>query len=142
MKKRCLGVLLLLTTILGGCGAAGQNAQVGGAGMSEAVAGYENLAGKDTLAFGVGEKEKEGAEYVAPEMKGEVTISTMYEMEFLSVAAKRFMKQYPDVIITINTCEGTGGANADNDYRTWLNTKIMSGNVEDYNFHTWIQEKK
>lgn len=142
MKKRCLGVLLLLTTILGGCGAAGQNAQAGSAGIGEGVAGYENSAVKDTPAFEEGEKEKAGAEYVPPEMKGEVTISTMYEMEFLSVAAKRFMKQYPDVIITINTCEGTGGANADNDYRTWLNTKIMSGNVEDIIFTTWIPVKK
>ena len=62
-------------------------------------------------------------------MKGEITIFCLLEEEFLSNAAERFMDMYPDVKITINSYKESSGANMIADYQTYLNTKIMTGDV-------------
>lgn len=126
-------VFLVIATVLSGCG----------------KSNVENTDNQSQVKNGYGNetemKEQESAttkEYEQPEMKGEITISTMMEQEFLKTAAENFEKKYPDITITINTYQGTSGENAANDYRTLLNTKIMSGKAEDIIFSTQLPVNK
>ena len=82
------------------------------------------------------EQEKEA--YIQPEMKGEITISCFYEQEFLTMAAEKFMEAYPDVTVTINVFNETSGVSSAEDYQTYLNTKIMTGNAEDIIFNSFL----
>lgn len=93
-----------------------------------------------------GEEQKSG-KYVQTEMKGEITISTMYNMEFLTTAAENFMRKYPDVKVTVNESielsdSDVNGADKMEQYRTGLNTKIMSGKAEDIIFTQQLPIKK
>lgn len=139
MKKRFLehmfAIALVLGMILCGCG------QTSGTG---------NGAGSDKAA-GVMPDQQDGqqegskaAEYVQPEMKGEITIATVYDMEFLNIAAQNFMKEYPDVKVDIHVAVDDISTNYGGfgEYRNELNTKIMSGKAEDILFTTSIPIKK
>lgn len=76
--------------------------------------------------------------YEPPRMEGEITVSCYYEAEFLSMAAKQFMKTYPDVKISINSYQGAGGEDDVENYLTYLNTKIMTGKAEDILFTSYL----
>lgn len=91
------------------------------------------------------EKEGEGQEkevYVQPEMKGEITVSSFFEQEFLSTAAEQFMELYPDVTVTINVYDEKSGTGSVEDYQTYLNTKIMSGKADDIIFNSFLPVEK
>lgn len=133
MKKKFLALFLVVATALCGCGKSnGENAE----NQSQVESNYEN----ETEMKEQGNIGKE--EYEQPEMKGEITISTMIEQEFLKIAAEEFEKKYPDITITINTYQGASGEDAVNEYRTLLNTKIMSGKAEDIIFSTQLPVNK
>lgn len=127
-----LVALLLIAINCYGCGSPeplfseGQN-DISGEQGQPYVGTHEQ--GADT-GIGTGSGQDQGT-YVQPEMKGEITISCLYEYEFLSVAAKQFMEMYPDVKITINSYQGDSGAGSVENYLTYLNTKIMTGDAED-----------
>lgn len=136
--KRVLALLLVFAVVLGGCGqSGGKNAASGGTtgGGQSSEDGQSSKGTQDGSQVAV---------YEQPEMKGEITISTLYEMEFLEEAAKSFMKKYPDVKVDIHVAvedyleSGGGGA----EYREQLNTKIMSGKAEDIICTTTIPVKK
>lgn len=133
MKRRMLALFLAMIAVLSGCG---QN-------VDENV-DDQNL--EQSSDSNVTEERDPGnidpEKYEQPEMKGEITISTMVEQEFLKTAAENFEKKYPGITITINTYQGTSGENAADDYRTLLNTKIMSGKAEDIIFSTQLPVQK
>lgn len=134
MKRKILAFLLLFTMLgVSACGADTDKAN------STEKRKKENVSEQ-------GGKEAEDSEgtftYVQPEMKGEITIATMYEQEFLKTAAESFMTKYPDITITINNYQGSGGENAVEEWQTSLNTKIMSKTAEDIIFTTQIPMKK
>lgn len=130
--KRVLAMLLVFAAVLGGCGQEDRkNAGPGGpTGGGQSPGGIQDGG--------------QAAVYEQPEMKGEITISTLYEMEFLEAAAKSFRKKYPDVKVDIHVAvenygeSGGGGA----EYREQLNTKIMSGKAEDIICTSTIPVKK
>lgn len=153
MKKKLLVLSLAIITLLSGCGKSnGENAgnqnQMNRNHSSAADSKEQGSAESDSKEQGGVKSESkeqgsvEAEKYEQPEMKGEITISTMIEQEFLKAAAEEFEKKYPDITITINTYQGASGENMANDYRTLLNTKIMSGKAEDIIFSTQLPVKK
>ena len=137
MKKRITALICLLTLLticLAGCGSkkssAGQNSPNTGQSGAPAAASGQNPPNTDQTGS------RQPSDYVKPEMKGTITISTMYELEFLETAAENFMKQYPGVKVEIHTAmelsdNDTDGKGKIEQYRTELNTRIMSGKAED-----------
>ncbi len=142
MKKiKQFGVILAVVVfVLCGCGSGesavtleGQDVN-GQAGMS---GGQGNPAGS------AGDINGQGAfTYTQPEMKGEITVSCLYPEEFLSIAAEQFMKNYPDVKVTINSYMESAGSGTNvlpiEGYQTALNTKIMTGKAEDIIFVNYL----
>lgn len=128
MKKRRLermfAIALALSVLSGGCG-------------KRAESPYS--AGNQP-----GQTEDGTPEYEQPEMKGNITIATVYGLEYLEIAAKNFEKKYPDVTVEIHAA--SEDISTDNDgfrnYREELNTKIMSGKAEDIILTTGIPIKK
>lgn len=81
-------------------------------------------------------------EYAQPKMEGEITISTMFELEYMTAAANLFTSKYPGVKVVINAySDGTGKISSE-DYRVYLNTKIMTGKAEDLIFTGNLPVKK
>lgn len=133
MGKRCLVILLgCVMLLMSGCGILADNRNT----EKES----KDFAGTDSESQN--ESEEKNFVYEQPEMKGELTIATMYEQEFLTEAVENFREKYPNVKITVNTYQGNGGENAVEEYRTSLNTKIMSKTAEDIIFTTQIPLKK
>lgn len=86
-----------------------------------------------------GEKETGGTTKLkAPEMRGEVTISSFSENEFLNAVANNFMKKYSDVKIVINEYAKNIAHPSEKDYQTMFNTKLMSGEAEDIIFNSFL----
>lgn len=137
MKKNrsLLAVLLIVISVLYGCGN----------GAEPETTGVRNDAPVQETAWASGTEEhsetegktpdaQEAMTYVQPEMKGEITISCLNAEEFLNTAAEQFMKLYPDVKVTINSYKESFSDGTVEDYRTYLNTKIMTGKGEDILF--------
>jgi multiple sugar transport system substrate-binding protein len=122
-KGRVLLAVLSALCILGGCGTSAGNT----------VAQRESGTQVESSESG----EQEAMTYVQPEMKGEITISCLFEEEFLTAAAEQFMDKYPDVTITINVSDGTV-----ENYQTSLNTKLMGGKAEDIIFTSFLPVTK
>ena len=122
MRKRILFVMIALA-LLTGCNG---NIQV------------DNGTSKD-IAVQSNEKE-----YTPPKMEGEITISAVFEQEFMTIAAKQFMAKYPNVKVTINTFRDVSKdvGIIPSDYRNFLNTKIMTGKAEDIIFTAYLPVKK
>lgn len=140
MKTRIIAlifILTLLTACLAGCGKKSSSDGQSGtspfpADQSGSPAASSSQDSHNTDQTG----SQQPSDYVKPEMKGIITISTMYEMEFLETAAENFMKQYPGVKVEIHTAMELSDNDTDGDgkmdqYRTELNTRIMSGKAED-----------
>ena len=144
-KGKSLACLMAMAVLAGGCGNAGESS-----GGTAAEGRTVSLTGEDRSGQGAqGASEglsAGGASYEQPEMKGEITVSVMFEQEFLTTAAEEFMKKYPDVKVTLNTgienFGSTGGENDIANYRTALNTRIMSGKAEDIIFTSLIPVQK
>ena len=133
--KSLLSVLLIAASVLCGCsnGTVPQgNGGKGDAPMQEAggASGTEERSGDEENTQDV----QEAVSYVQPEMKGEITISCLFAEEFLNTAAEQFRKRYPDVKVTINSYKESNGESTMEDYRTFLNTKMMTGKAEDILF--------
>ena len=133
--KSLLSVLLIAASVLCGCG---NGAVPKDKGVQSDVPMQES-GGTSGTEESSGAEEKtpdiqETVPYVQPEMKGEITISCLFAEEFLNTAAEQFMKQYPDVKVTVNSYKESSGESAVEDYRTYLNTKIMTGKAEDILF--------
>lgn len=128
MKKRMMAAALLALAALNGCG-----------GDMRADAGLPKDA--------TGHIEKN---YAPPEPEGELFVSAMSEQEFMTVAANQFMAKYPKVKVTINAYRGMStdpGPNPPDEYKTenyrnYLNTKIMTGKAEDIIFTAHLPVKK
>lgn len=138
-KRSLLAVLLIVVSVLCGCGngampetAEGQN------GTQREETGGESGTVEGLGTAGETPDVQEAVPYVQPEMKGEITISCLYAEEFLNTAAEQFMKIYPDVKVTINSYKESSGESMVEDYRTYLNTKIMTGKAEDILFTSFL----
>ena len=130
--KSLLWVLLIAVSVL--CGCADGTVPEDNGGQSDApvqepggASGTEECQGAEGKTPDI----QEAVPYGQPEMKGEITISCLFEEEFLSAAAEQFMKRYPDIKVTVNSYKESSGESAVEDYRTYLNTKIMTGKAED-----------
>jgi multiple sugar transport system substrate-binding protein len=124
-KGRVLLAVLSALCILGGCGS---------------NTGTESTEPSETQKINIDSSEnveQAAKNYVQPEMKGEITISCLFEEEFLTAAAEQFMDKYPDVTITINVSDGTV-----ENYQTSLNTKLMGGKAEDIIFTSFLPVTK
>lgn len=130
MRKKATRIWALLLCILCvfcGCGQNEENVQQGQ---------------KQDYSTSNETEEQKTESYVQPEIKGEITISCFYEEEFLTAAARQFMKLYPDVTVTINAYDGTSESGSVEDYQTYLNTKIMTGKAEDIIFNSFLPVTK
>lgn len=141
--KSLLWVLLIAASVLCGCGngaVSEDNGIQSDAPMQEAggTSGTEERRGVEEKTPDV----QEAAPYAQPEMKGEITISCLFAEEFLNTAAEQFMKLYPDVKVTVNSYKESSGESAVEDYRTYLNTKIMTGKAEDILFTGFLPVTK
>ncbi|WP_406241916.1 ABC transporter substrate-binding protein [Tissierella carlieri] len=120
MKKTLLATILILTILVGCTG---------------------NIQNSDEETLNLS-KQKDEEDYIPPKMEGELTVSAMFEQEYLTIAAQKFMSKYPDVNIIINSYVRTEGDNvvgtseefSAESYRNQLNTKIMTGKAEDIIF--------
>lgn len=119
--------LMLALCMLGGC------KDTGSGQMPQGV--QEDKRTQESGAAADSGEDTEG--YVKPEMKGVITVSTFREQEFLTAAAERFQKKYPEVSVDIHVFEGSGKT-AVSDYQTYLNTKIMSKKAEDIFFNSFL----
>lgn len=130
--KSLLSVLLIAASVLCGCG---NGAVPKDKGVQSDVPMQESGGTSGTEeSWGAEEKTpdiQETVPYVQPEMKGEITISCLFAEEFLNTAAEQFMKRFPDVKVTVNSYKESSGESTVEDYRTYLNTKIMTGKAED-----------
>lgn len=137
--RSLLAVLLIVMSVLCGCGNGTVPEDNGG--QSDAPMQESSGASGTEGRSEAGEKTpdvQEAAPYVQPEMKGEITISCLYAEEFLNTAAEQFMKLYPDVKVTINSYKESSGESMVEDYRIYLNTKIMTGKAEDILFTSFL----
>ena len=89
MKKTLLATILILTILVGCTG---------------------NIQNSDEETLNLS-KQKDEEDYIPPKMEGELTVSAMFEQEYLTIAAQRFMSKYPDVNIIINSYVRTEGDN-------------------------------
>ena len=89
-----------------------------------------------------GEKEQKSTGLKKTQMKGEITVSTFLENELLNAAAKRFMKTYPEVTVTIHNYSENIAQPSEKDYQTVLNTKIMNGNADDIILNSFLPVQK
>lgn len=127
MCKKIMAAMLPLCILclLSGCGA-----DVG------------NPTGQEQRYSADGEHGKGAQGYVQPEMKGEITIASFYEQEFLTTAAAQFMELYPEVTVSINVYDEASGAGSVEAYQTYLNTKIMTKKAEDIMFNSFLPVEK
>lgn len=136
MRKKAkvfVALLACMSCLISACGKAGEEGTANeGAVIDQNT--EQNQTGGSGEQQDARNDEQEVQEYVQPEMKGEITISCLFENEFLTAAAKQFMDKYPDVTVTINASE----AGTVEDYQTYLNTKIMSGKAEDIIFNSFL----
>ncbi len=130
LGRKFWAILLSMVCIGSGCG----NTKIQNEEKSQSVESDVSSLNETT------EQEKE--EYVTPEMKGEITISSFVEQEFLSAAAQQFMDLYQDVVVTINVYNETSGAGSVEDYQNYLNTRIMTGKAEDIIFNSFLPVTK
>lgn len=130
LGRKFWAILLSMVCIGSGCG----NTKIQNEEKSQSVKSDVSSLNETT------EQEKE--EYVPPEMKGEITISSFVEQEFLSAAAQQFMDLYQDVVVTINVYNETSGAGSVEDYQNYLNTRIMTGKAEDIIFNSFLPVTK
>lgn len=127
--RKLLALFVCMVCLFSGCG----NAQ---------TQNEENLQSDGTdISSSNGTTEQE-EEYVQPEMKGEITVSSFMEQEFLTAAAEQFMDLYPDVKVTVNVYNETSGAGSVEDYQNYLNTKIMTGKAEDIILNSFLPVEK
>ena len=138
-KRSLLAVLLVVASVFCGCGNRAVQETAGG----QNDAPMQETGGTSGTAERSEDKEKtpdvqEAVPYVQPEMKGEITISCLYAEEFLNTAAEQFMELYPDVKVTINSYKESSSEGTVEDYRTYLNTKIMTGKAEDILFTSFL----
>ncbi len=138
-ERSLLAVLLIVVSVLCGCANGTVPEDNGGqsnAPMQESsgASGTEEHPETEVKTPDV----QEAVPYVQPEMKGEITISCLYAEEFLNTAAEQFMKLYPDVKVTVNSYKESASESTVEDYRTYLNTKIMTGKAEDILFTSFL----
>jgi len=131
--------------IISGCGKGTSVGQDGGS-----VPGIEN-AGKSSPASNAdngnagGNQESPATESQAKqqtEMKGQITVSSFLEDEYLNVAAKDFMKKYPKAKVVINEYGENIAQPSERDYQTLFNTKLMSGEAEDIIMNSFLPVEK
>ena len=142
MRKKgriLLALLLCMACVLGGCGKSDGNASQT---QNEENLQPDNHEEQKSISSGGETDTQEMAEYVQPEMKGEISVSCFVEQEFLATAAEQFMDRYPDVTVNINVYNETSGAGSVEDYQTYLNTKIMTGKAEDIIFNSFLPVTK
>ncbi len=132
----CVNALLL-------CGCGGRAGLPRQAETQKAVAenGREAYA-PDTGGAEAAEKESGSAEMPDEDLEGALTVSCFVEEEFLETAVKRFMEKYPGVTITVDSYEAENSADAVENYLTYLNTKIMSGDADDLLFTAYLPVEK
>lgn len=138
-KRSLLAALFIVVFVLCGCGNGAEPETTGERNdvpMQETggVSGTEKRSETEEKTSDV----QEAVPYVQPEMKGEITISCLHAEEFLNTAAEQFMKLYPDVKVTINSYKESSGESMVEDYRTYLNTRIMTGKAEDILFTSFL----
>lgn len=127
--RKILALFVCMVCLLSGCG----NAQ---------TQNEENLQSDGTDILSSNRTTEQEEEYVQPEMKGEITVSSFMEQEFLTAAAEQFMDLYPDVKVTVNVYNETSGAGSVEDYQNYLNTKIMTGKAEDIILNSFLPVEK
>lgn len=132
--RKALALLVCMVCLLSGCG----NTQTQ---SGEDLQADKMERGSD-ISSPIETTEQKQEEYVQPEMKGGITVSSFMEQEFLTAAAGRFMDLYPDVKVTVNVYQETSGAGSVEDYQTYLNTKIMTGKAEDIIFNSFLPVEK
>lgn len=137
MNKKIIIAIVLIASILSGCG---RNSSIDKNHTDDQTAASKE---SEELSMNSVESESDSQEQEKKlEMQGELTISTMFEQEFLSIAAEKFMELYPDVKVTINIFKGENNEQSVENYRTYLNTKIMTGKAEDIIFTTQLPVEK
>ncbi len=134
-KRSLLAVLLVVASVFCGCSngavqdTAGEKNDVPMQETDGASGTAERSENKE-----IAQDVQETVLYVQPEMRGEISISCLYAEEFLNTAAEQFMERYPNVKVTINSYKESSREGTVEDYRTYLNTKIMTGKAEDILF--------
>lgn len=151
MQRKKLGCILLGITMIAGMAACG-----GDAGNAANVAATDNETERGTVGVKENEEveketETESAEpeihYTTPEMKGEISVNVYESSEWLDTSIALFEEKYPDMKVNLNVFfNGTDTAVVENgsvemssrpagqtreDYITWLNTQLMSGDADD-----------
>lgn len=143
MKRYLLTILIILTMLTGCSGDASKtNSDI----PKESGEVQENITKPltephDNLSPDEDDKNIE-EEYTPPEMEGEISITTMYEEEFLTIAANKFMDKYPNVKIIINVFKNDSDSFLLEEYQNYLNTKIMTGKAEDIIMNRYLPSRK
>lgn len=147
--KKCLSAIMITLALLTGCNG---NIQGNNVDAVKQTAGKQTneLISTDSDNTKNADAQSNEREYTQPEMEGEISISAMSELEFMTIAANQFMKKYPRVKVNINTYRGlskdAGESPPDEykteNYRNFLNTKIMTGKAEDIIFTAQLPVKK
>lgn len=147
--KKCLPAIIIALALLTGCNGntRGNNAD---AVRQTTVKQINGLISADSNNSKKADGQSNVKEYTKPEMEGEISISAMSEQEFMTIAANRFMAMYPRVKVNINAYRGLAkdaGERPSNEYNTenyrnFLNTKIMTGKAEDIIFTAHLPAKK
>lgn len=129
-RKKVLSVFLILACMIcGGCGKTG---------LSNQTTQSDSTKENQTTQNNSSKQEKKYVEIEKTEMKGEITVSSFLENEFLNVAAKQFMKEYPNVTVTVNVYAENIAEPSEKDYQTMFNTKLMGGDAEDIIMNSFL----
>jgi multiple sugar transport system substrate-binding protein len=139
MKKRLMTIMIAFI-LLTGCNG---NIQGNDADAVKQANGFSGSSQNTDSQKGKNENKQ-------PVMEGEISISAMSEMEFMTIAARQFMAKYPKVKVSINAYRSElkdAGENPSDEYKTenyrsFLNTKIMTGKAEDIIFTAFLPVKK
>lgn len=131
-----LGLVLILT----GCaGSAGTGHGGGSGGDTGRPVSEEDGPGNAGALPAEGNREAGGASHTAPpEIKGEITVATAYEDEYLTAAAKQFMKKYPQAKVRVDSYKESSGEDWVEKYLQYLNTRIMTGKAADLLFTDFL----
>ena len=136
-KRRYLAMLLCGVCLLAGCGKQGPQPGMPSARNLESAGGQrgeESLQGQDSGTKGEPLGGSPGEPLPQPEMEGEITVSCLYQQDFLTEAAREFTDLYPQVKVTVNTFDQGGSGEGNQEYQNYLNTRLMTGNGEDILF--------